>query len=135
MAQSPADFAECATAGMTQAEAARALGIEPYLVSRFARKHGLIFARKPARREVWARCAQQGMTRAEAAEALGVTKQAAYMAARRYGFEFRRPSPGPTVRLPDMGRGALLTYRKIRKAGVSREEALRALGREESHAR
>ena len=132
MARSPATLAECAAAGMTQSEAARALGISRRSVCRYAKKLSLRFPPYRSRRiDVWTQCAQQGMTRVEAAKALGTTVTAARMAAKRYGLKFR-PSPrGRPPKLPDFNGQDGRVYRKMRNAKIPRDEALRVLGYEE----
>lgn len=83
----------------------------------------------------WAECAAAGMSQREAAEARQVSISAAKMAAKRLGLTFRPVPKKEALNRPEVNPLVLLTpteradYDLLKRAGHSRNDALRSIGR------
>lgn len=119
----------CAAQGMSQAEAARRLGIGHPTVSLYAARHAIPFPKATRiTRARYAACAADGLTQAETARRLGVTPTAVGRAARRYGLAFARKN-WRAVRL-GLSVEQYPLYRLARRKDFPRREAIRFAGGE-----
>ena len=88
-----ARYAECADAGMTIMDTARALRVSHTTVLRVARNHGIRFRpylNQGRCERDYAECAEAGMTVREASKRLGITPGCVRKQAKKFGLVFRR---------------------------------------------
>lgn len=103
-------YEECAAAGLTKAETARALGVTAAAVSRYAKKHKLEFVAYGHKRDSarpYRECAEAGLTQAQTAAKLGVTRASVSNMAARHNLKFKDGR-----RVPFMGFDSILAASK-----------------------
>lgn len=125
---------ECAAAGMTLTEAAKARGRSVAAASKYALDHGLTFRKGEHRPPVWTpemRAAQSARMRERWRN--GEFRDRASDALKARWREGGNHGPNSTHRLPFSRTDKIFrTYQKMRAGGVSRAEALKALGVEDT---
>lgn len=112
----PTNWRDCAEAGMSLSEAARHLGKRPSSGGRYAKRHGFSFAKKSA-----------DLTR-ERLRRLHADPEFAERHRERIRRLHADPARNPLVLLSAAERA---DYNVCKRSGMTRAEALRAIGRED----
>lgn len=130
-------FRECAAAGLTIAETARALNMTPVTVRTYAKRFDILFTDYHSRRQNDVKAmlydlAGGGTSAEQAAEKLGVSKAAVYRMAARNGVIFKRPgkqyeADARTLAMAEMYRNGSTLEQIGAQYGVTRERVRQLL--------